>query len=99
HYRSFSNLGSFPFLETIYLFFFSNASKYSFLSSPPPYPTIFPFVPITRWHGTTIEKGFLLTAPPTALTAFGFPMETAISLYDFVSPNGIVSVKACQTCF
>src|SRR5699024_5716341 len=50
--------------------FFSSASKCSFLSNPPLYPTILPDAPITLWQGTTMEKGFLFTAPPTARTAF-----------------------------
>ena len=59
---------------------FSNLNKNSFISRPPPYPTSFPLAPITRWQGTMMVIGLRLFAIPTARTALGLPMASAICL-------------------
>ncbi len=51
---------------------------------------------MTRWHGTTIDRGFLLFAAPTARLADGRPIEAASWPYVQVSPNGIF-LSALQT--
>ena len=66
------------------------------MSRPPAKPVGLPVDPITRWHGATIEIAFLPFAAPTARTAFGRPICLAISPYERVSPNGMVS-SARQT--
>ena len=58
---------------------FSNSNKARLRSSPPPYPVRLPFAPITRWHGTMIDKGFAPLASPTARDAVGWPMRRASS--------------------
>jgi hypothetical protein len=44
---------------------------------------------MTRWQGTIIGIGLRPFAAPTARTAFGLPIRSAISEYDDVSPYGI----------
>ena len=48
-----------------------------------------PSVPITRWHGITIEIGFRPFAAPAARIAVGLSARRASSAYVIVSPNGI----------
>lgn len=61
-------------------------------------PVIAPVAPMTRWHGAMIEIGFRPFAAPTARTAVGKPIFSAISPYVLVSPNGIFS-NAAHTFF
>ncbi len=85
-------------LNAFYFILLSISSKYCFLHSPPPYPVSCPSEPMTLWHGMRIEILFIPLALATALTASGFHIHTACSLYDFVIPIGI-SCKAFQTRF
>lgn len=62
------------------LFFFSRSSRNSLMLIPPPYPTILPLAPMTRWQGMTMEIRFRLLARPTAREALGFPIISATSL-------------------
>ena len=48
---------------------------------------------ITLWHGLIIGVGFLPQAFATALNDLGFPIASAISLYDLVSPYWILSIS------
>ncbi len=52
----------------------SSASRNALASRPPANPVSLPVAPITRWHGVTIEIGFLPFAAPTARTASGLPI-------------------------
>lgn len=56
----------------------SKASKRALASSPPANPVNLPVEPITRWHGAIMEMGFFPLAAPTARTAFGFFICSAI---------------------
>src|SRR5262249_52476227 len=56
----------------------SCASRNALVSRPPAKPVSSPADPITRWHGATIEIGFLPLAAPTARTASGLPICRAI---------------------
>ena len=56
----------------------SNANRYAFASRPPANPVSLPVDPMTRWHGATIDTGFLPVAAPTARMASGFPICLAI---------------------
>ena len=47
----------------------SCVSSHRFRYKPPAKPVNEPFEPITRWHGTMINRGFLDNAIPTALDA------------------------------
>jgi hypothetical protein len=58
--------------------FDSIRSKDALVSRPPANPVNWPLEPITRWHGTTIDRGFLRLAAPTARTALGRPICRAI---------------------
>ena len=55
----------------------SSASRNALASRPPAKPVSLPVAPITRWHGVTIEMGFLPLAAPTARTASGCPILPA----------------------
>ena len=46
-------------------------------SRPPAKPVSAPDVPMTRWHGTTIDSGLRPLAAPTARTALSRPMAWA----------------------
>ena len=52
----------------------SSASRRALASSPPANPVSLPVEPMTRWHGATIDTGFLPFAAPTARTAAGLPI-------------------------
>ena len=65
----------------------SSARRARLRSMPPAYPVSDPSAPPTRWHGTTIEIGFLATAAPTARAAPGIPRRAASSPYVRVSPR------------
>ena len=62
------------------IFFFSRSSNHFFLHIPPPYPVRFPFSPITRWHGISIEILFIPLALATARMAVCRLIETACCL-------------------
>src|SRR3569833_1041240 len=57
----------------------SSARRNFFVSRPPAKPVSSPEEPITRWHGTITEMGFLPMAAPTARTAFTLPIFLAIA--------------------
>src|SRR5256885_1003331 len=44
---------------------------------------------MTRWHGTTMDTGFVAQALATARTALGLPRDCATSEYVRVLPRGI----------
>src|ERR1700745_4018230 len=72
----------------------SRFNNFSFLDNPHLYPARFPSARTTRWHGTTIETGFVAHARATARTARGFPTARAIWVYVLVAPRGIF----CSSC-
>jgi Carboxypeptidase regulatory-like domain len=55
----------------------SCSSSHCLAGRPPPNPQSPPSLPITRWHGTTIEIGLRPLAAPTARIALGLPRRTA----------------------
>src|SRR5580704_12694654 len=61
---------------------------------PQRYPARLPSSRTTRWHGTTIDTGFVAHARATARTAFGFPTACATCEYVFVVPEGM----RCSSC-
>ena len=56
----------------------SISRRRSFASRPPAKPVSEPSLPITRWHGATMEIGFFPFAAPTARKARCLPIELAI---------------------
>src|SRR5688500_8044476 len=67
----------------------SRSRRNRFVGRPPPKPVRAPFAPMTRRQGTTIGSGLAPFAVPTALTASGLPIRSAICEYERVSPYGI----------
>ncbi len=57
----------------------SRSSRKRLRPRPPPYPVRLPSAPMTRWHGTMTETGFLPLARPTARDADSWPMLRASS--------------------
>src|ERR1700723_2725776 len=57
---------------------------------PQRYPARLPSSRTTRWHGTTIDTGFVAQARATARTAVGRPMARATCVYVRVVPYGIL---------
>ena len=58
----------------------SRVSRARFASTPPTYWPIEPSLRTTRWQGTTMGRGLVAHAVPTARTAFGLPTATAMAL-------------------
>ena len=55
----------------------SRSMRRFLVSRPPPNPIREPLLPIHRWQGTMMGRGFFPLAPPTALTALGLPIALA----------------------
>jgi len=57
----------------------SNFNNFFFISIPSRNPANVPFLRMTRWQGMMIKAGFCPIAVPTARTALGLPILSAIS--------------------
>ena len=57
----------------------SRVSRAFFASTPPTYWPSEPSLRTTRWQGTTTGMGLVAHAVPTARTAFGLPVATAMA--------------------
>src|SRR3569833_901023 len=57
----------------------SSSKRRCFASRPPAKPVSAPLLPITRWHGATMEMGLRPLAAPTARYAVGLPTARAMS--------------------
>ena len=55
----------------------SSSSSVAFASNPPRYPPMLPSDRTTRWQGTTIGRGLVAHAVPTARAALGRPASSA----------------------
>ena len=69
-------------------------SSHRLRCKPPAKPVNDPFEPITRWHGTMINKGFLDNAIPTALEAPCLFTFRAMASYVAVLPQTILANAA-----
>ncbi len=58
----------------------SKRSNHCLAANPPAKPVRPPEAPITLWQGATMDSGFRPLAAPTARTALGLPICTAISV-------------------